>query len=200
LNTPFPSITVVPQRYRDFAYCPCCGHSFQKADFHAADCLYLCSTCGFDFYQNPLPSAVVVIPDPERPNSVLVLKRGTQPGFGLWCVPGGFIKYGEPPTEAAAREAHEETRTEVEIGSVLYAGLVDYNYRGRQICIIEIAYLARLRGSAAALADVSDEASEMRFVPVDELLAAPERLAFSEQAEVLRAYQSRLASRGAVFP
>jgi 8-oxo-dGTP diphosphatase len=193
-------MTVALQRYHDFAYCPRCGHAFQSGDFHAADCLYLCSVCTFDFYQNPLPSAVTVIPDPKHPNLVLVLKRSTKPGLGLWCIPGGFIKYGESPTEAAVREAYEETGSEVDIGSVLCASLIDYSYRGRNICIVEIAYLARLRGAAAAVRGVSSEASEMFFVPVEELLAAPERLAFPEQAEVLSSYQSRLANRGVVFP
>ena len=142
----------------------------------------------------------MVIPDPKHPNSVLVLKRSTKPGIGLWCIPGGFIKYGEPPTESAVREAYEETGAEVEIGSVLRAGLVDYSYRGRNICIVEIAYLARLRRADAAVRKVSSEASAILFAPVEELLAAPERLAFPEQAEVLSAYQSRLLSHGAVFP
>lgn len=188
------------QRYRDIAFCPRCGHPFQGGDFHAAECLYLCSACSFDFYQNPLPASVVVLPDPEHPATVLMLKRSTMPGIGLWCVPGGFIKYGETPVAAAAREAHEETGSEVDIGSVLRAGLVDYSYRGRQICIVEIAFLAQLRGTADAVAAASGEASELRFLPLAQLLAAPELLAFPEQAEVLRTYQSRLKERGHLFP
>jgi ADP-ribose pyrophosphatase YjhB (NUDIX family) len=188
------------QRYREMAFCPRCGHAFAPGDFHAGECLYLCSNCSFDFYQNPLPASVVVLPEPMNPASILVLRRSTKPGIGLWCVPGGFIKYGETPAQAADREAREETGFEVDIGSVLRAGLVDYSYRGRQICIVEIAFVARLRGEATIVVNASSEASELRFMPCVELLAAPELLAFPEQAEVLRAYQARLAERGPVFP
>lgn len=196
LNLP---IIATLHRYHDFAYCPRCGHAFQSSEFHADDCLYLCSACDFDFYQNPLPSAVAVIPDPEQSSSVLVLKRSINPGLGLWCVPGGFIKYGESPAEAAAREVYEETGAEVFIDTVLCASSIDYNYRSRNICVIEIAYLARLRGTAAAVRGGSSEASEFCFMPVDALLAVPERLAFPEQVQVLKLYHSRLESSGTVF-
>lgn len=176
-------------RYSEIRFCPRCGAEYGPQDFHAADYLFLCPACGFDFYQNPLPAAVVALGHPERPDAVLVLRRRTPPGIGLWCIPGGFIRYGELPEVAAAREAREETGIEVEIGAILRAGLVDYSYRGRRLCIVEIAYLAHPRGRVHAEGLVTQEASETSFRPVGELLRAPEALAFPEQAEVLRAFQ-----------
>ena len=96
--------------------------------------------------------AVVALGHPERADSVLLLRRRTPPGIGRWCVPGGFIGYGERPEAAAAREVREEVGVEAEIGPVLRAGLVDYLYRGRRICILEVAYIARPKVPFAGLA------------------------------------------------
>lgn len=148
----------------------------------------MCASCGFDFYQNPSPAAVVVIPDPDDPMRILLLKRRTPPNVGRWCVPGGFIHYGEEPAAAAAREALEEVGLEVRIGEVIRAGLVDYHYRGRQVCVVELSFVGRLARAPALASRTSAEASEVGFLGVDEILSRPAMLAFPEQLEVVRAY------------
>jgi ADP-ribose pyrophosphatase YjhB (NUDIX family) len=175
-------------RYREFRFCPRCGKPYAPEDFHPAECFFLCSACTFDFYQNPLPAAVMALQHPERPGSLLFLRRRTPPGIGRWCVPGGFMRYGETPEAAVAREAREEVGIEAEIGPILRAGLVDYRYRGRRLCILEVAYLARPAGPLPADTLVTPEASEVAFLPAQALLRQPGDLAFPEQAEVLRAF------------
>lgn len=51
----------------------------------------------------------------ERGGRVLLVRRGTEPGLGLWSLPGGYVDRGEVVEEAAVREVWEETgvRTEV---------------------------------------------------------------------------------------
>ena len=180
------------QRYAEIGFCPRCGQRYAESDFHPADCLYLCPACGFDFYQNPLPAAVVAIAGPSQPGTVLMLKRRTAPGLGLWCVPGGFIRYGETPEHAAMREAREEVGADIALDGVLRTGLVDYRYRGRQICVVEIAFAAHLAGPVQR---ASDEAEEIAFRPADALIAAPGLLAFPEQREVLIAFRDRFIAR-----
>ncbi|MGD9954061.1 MAG: NUDIX domain-containing protein [Burkholderiales bacterium] len=184
-------------RYREYRHCPRCGAPFRAEDFHEAECLFLCAGCGLDFYQNPLPAAVLALTHPERPGALLFLKRSTPPGIGRWCVPGGFIRYGELPAAAAAREAREEVGVEAEIGPILRAGLVDYLYRGRRLCIVEIAFLARPAGPLPAATLVTPEASEIAWLEAAEVLAKPESLAFPEQAGILRAF---LANPGLAVP
>jgi ADP-ribose pyrophosphatase YjhB (NUDIX family) len=173
-------------------FCPRCGTEYRPGDFRPADILFICASCGFDFYQNPSPAAVVVIPDPGDERRILLLKRRTAPNVGRWCVPGGFIHYGEDPAEAAAREALEEVGLGVRIDGVIRAGLVDYSYKGDQVCVVEISFVGRLQVTPALASRTSDEASEIVFLPVDQILSRPELLAFPEQLEVVRAYAESL--------
>lgn len=182
----FPAET---QRYFEVRYCPRCGSQYRSEDFNPISCVFICAGCSFDFYQNPPPAAVAVIAHPERTNEVLFLRRRTAPNIGRWCVPGGFVTYGESPALATMREVREEVGLDVKIGRLLHAGLVDYTYRGRQLCVLEIAYLAHLSGLTAAARASTAEASEVDFFPVDAVLRAPEMLAFPEQMSLMRAFK-----------
>jgi 8-oxo-dGTP diphosphatase len=50
---------------------------------------------------------------------LLMIKRGREPGAGLWSIPGGRIEPGETDAEALAREMLEETNLTVEVGRLL---------------------------------------------------------------------------------
>ena len=86
-------------------FCPQCGGpiGLQPLDGRERP---VCSACGHIVYVNPAPSVAAVLIQEGR---VLLVKRGIEPGFGLWGLPGGFIEAGETPEEAVAREVLEET-------------------------------------------------------------------------------------------
>ena len=46
-------------------------------------------------------------------DKVLLIKRGQEPGKGLWAIPGGFINSGETIRECILRELMEETKIKV---------------------------------------------------------------------------------------
>ena len=64
-----------------------------------------------------IPCAGAVIRDDK--GRLLLVKRGHEPGAGLWSLPGGRIEPGETDAEALVREMREETGLEVEPGPLL---------------------------------------------------------------------------------
>ena len=50
---------------------------------------------------------------------LLMIKRGREPGAGLWSIPGGRIEPGETDAEALVREMLEETSLSVQVGRLL---------------------------------------------------------------------------------
>jgi 8-oxo-dGTP diphosphatase len=50
---------------------------------------------------------------------LLMIKRGHEPGAGLWSIPGGRIEPGETDADALVREMFEETGLAVEVGPLI---------------------------------------------------------------------------------
>lgn len=98
---------------------------------------------------------------------VLLARRGKEPSYGLWSVPGGAVRVGEGLKTAALRELWEECGVQVDIGDVTEIvermvrdgeGRVQYHY-------IIVDYLARwVSGELAP----SSEVLEARWVLPEE--------------------------------
>ncbi len=95
-----------------------------------------------------------------RDGRVLLIRRGKEPLFGRWVVPGGTVELGETLEEALVREMQEETGLRVEPLEVLTVfdriqrdgARVVYHY-------VIVDYLCRWReGVAKAASDALDVA------------------------------------------
>ena len=64
-----------------------------------------------------IPCVGAVVTDGQ--GRLLLIKRGHEPGAGLWSIPGGRIEPGETDAEALVREMLEETNLIVEVGRLL---------------------------------------------------------------------------------
>ena len=64
-----------------------------------------------------IPCVGAVVTDGQ--GRLLMIKRGREPGAGLWSIPGGRIEPGETDAEALVREMLEETNLAVEVGRLL---------------------------------------------------------------------------------
>jgi len=98
-------------------YCSNCGSrvvlKVPEGDFLPR---HVCEQCATIHYVNP---KVVVGSVPEYEGRILLCKRGIEPRLGYWTIPAGFMENDETLEAGAAREAVEEARIQVEIGSLL---------------------------------------------------------------------------------
>ena len=68
---------------------------------------FVCDACGIIHYQNP---KIIVGCVPVFEGKILLCKRGIEPQFGFWNIPGGFMENGESAEVGAMREAYEEAK------------------------------------------------------------------------------------------
>ena len=105
-------------------FCSNCGNrvvlKVPEGDFLAR---HVCDNCGTIHYQNP---KIVVGSVPEYQGRILICKRGIEPRLGYWTIPAGFMENDETLQAGAAREAQEEARIDVEIGSLLLVANVTH--------------------------------------------------------------------------
>jgi len=98
-----------------------------------------------------------------------LIKRGNEPGRGLWAVPGGKVQLGESLKAAAKREALEETGLVVDVGDVAWVG--EHLTVSRHIVLID--FYARAESGELAAADDADEAAWVALDSVDSYPLTP---------------------------
>jgi 8-oxo-dGTP diphosphatase len=124
-----------------------------------------------------LTADVVLFGESDGHLYALVIRRGWDPYAGHWALPGGHVDAGEDTESAARRELAEETG--LRIGALdLVAVYADpgRDPRGRYATFAYTARLAHLPDPTAG-----DDATDARWVLVDELLATGTRLAFDHK-------------------
>jgi ADP-ribose pyrophosphatase YjhB (NUDIX family) len=114
--------------------------------------------------ERPIPAVGAIVVKDGR---VLLARRGKEPSYGLWSVPGGAVRLGERLEDATKRELREECGIEIELTAVIEViermvrdpdGKVQYHY-------VIVDYLARwVSGELTP----SAEALEARWVAPEE--------------------------------
>jgi ADP-ribose pyrophosphatase YjhB (NUDIX family) len=107
----------------------------------------------------PCVGAVVV-----HEGRLLVVRRGQQPGRGLWSVPGGRVEAGETLAAACEREVLEETGLRVRAGELV--GRVERAAPGGGVYVIDDLACA-VDGAGTPIA--GDDADDARWVSRAEL-------------------------------
>lgn len=140
-----------------YRHCPRCGGRLEaRVVFEHDPPRQVCVACGFVFYRDPKVAAGAIC---RTPAGIVLLRRGIEPGHGLWVYPGGYVDRGESLPAAAARETLEEVGLEVRIERLVGV----YSYPGRPVIVV--VYAAEvvggtLRGGPEALeVDTFDRAA-----------------------------------------
>lgn len=130
---------------------------------------------------------------------VLLVRRKTAPGKGLWALPGGFLGYNERFLDSCIRELFEETRLKVPMRA-LKKSVVGHEYfddpnrseRGR---VVTHAFLFDLEDQPK-LPKVkgSDDAAEAKWFPLD-LVGEMSNQLFEDHSLIIKTMVARLSDR-----
>ena len=161
----------------DDRFCPTCASALEEKEV-AGRQRPVCSSCGRVVFYDPKVAVTCIV---EREGKVLMVRRGNEPGYGLWSIPGGYVDRGEVVEVAAAREVLEETGLEVEIGTLL--GL--FSEDGQPVIVA--AYAARELGGQLT---TGPETLDVGFFSPDDLPP----LAFPRDRQMLACWRAAAKS------
>lgn len=103
----------------------------------------------------------------DESGRLLLIRRGREPGVGLWSVPGGRVEPGESLAAAVVREVFEETGLIVTAGPVV--GEVERPGPGGVIYAITDLAVELVGGQLRP----GDDAQDARFVDAAEIRRLP---------------------------
>jgi 8-oxo-dGTP diphosphatase len=98
---------------------------------------------------------------------LLLVRRGTEPGRGLWSIPGGRVEPGETGPQATAREMQEETGLRVVVGELV--GRVERAGPGGVTYVIDDFRAVPAADCDPAVLTAGDDADEARWFTVPQL-------------------------------
>jgi ADP-ribose pyrophosphatase YjhB (NUDIX family) len=156
-------------------YCVNCGAALVPKLVDGRD-VEACPNDSFILWHDPKVATAVVV---ESGDGVVLGRRAIEPGYGLWCLPGGFVNADEDPAAAAVRECMEEIGATVELTALLG---VFHIPKTDAASMVGIAYRGRVADGSVPQAGV--EMLEIGVFPVDALPA----LAFPSHRAVLDEY------------
>lgn len=102
----------------------------------------------------------------DEAGRLLLIRRGHEPGKGLWSIPGGRIEPGESDEAALVREVREETGLAVTVGRLV--GAVRRPAGGGSVLDIR-DYAAEVTGGTLAPGDDADDATWAGAADLDSL-------------------------------
>lgn len=110
----------------------------------------------------------------EQSGHVLLVKRRSEPGKGLWAIPGGHLEEFETLEDGVIRELREETKIKVPDpvlrGSIHNTHMFDDPYRSNIGRVITFAAHIKL-ADATSLPKVkgADDAEKAKWIPIGDL-------------------------------
>ncbi len=157
----------------DYRFCPRCAEPLAPT-IRGGLPRPTCQSCGFVHFRNPAVGVAVVLLDED--GRVLLGRRSAGGNVGEWCIPCGYVEWGEDIRDAARREFQEETGIEVKIDDVC---AVHSNFHNPASLTVGVWFYATPVGGQAR---ASDDLAEVGWFPPSD---PPEPLAFPTDRVVL---------------
>ena len=157
----------------DDKFCPRCSALLELRSIHDKE-RPVCPECGRIIYEDPKVTAAVVV---EREGKVLMVRRGVEPGLGLWSLPGGYVDRGEVVEQAAEREVREETGLKIKVTNLVGV------FSQADHPVILVVYDSQIVGGGTS---PGAEVLDLDFLPPDELPP----LAFPRDRQILQTWKA----------
>lgn len=133
----------------DPQFCPRCGTALEQRTLHGDPRpRRVCPACAYVYYIGPKVAAGTL---PIREDRVFLVRRGVDPGRGLWSFPCGYMELDETLEEAATRETIEETGLQIRLQDML--GVYTFPNPDGHIRVVVAAWLAEITAGTPAAAD-----------------------------------------------
>lgn len=155
-----------------YKFCLKCGGTVDQHESNTK--LFPCNQCGYRFYNNPGLAVSALIFD--KKGRLLLIKRGINPGKGLWDLPGGFVDPGERVENALEREVMEE----LSVGIVSYEFVTSIadRYVYDDVNEYTVAIVFKIEVESLSELKAADDAEEYRFFELS--VISKEMLAFEK--------------------
>ena len=165
-----------------YRFCPRCGGSLATISpdsFHGM----ACRECGFTIAPKPAVGVGVIVLEGKW---IILGRRGARGGRqyqGAWCIPCGYLEWGEDVRAAAQREFLEETGLQVEVKGVY---TVHSNFHNPNSLTVGIWFQGAVVGGTM---QAGDDLDLVNYFPLD---ALPQPLAFPTDRLVLEQLRQEL--------
>ena len=157
----------------EFLFCPMCRSTLEPK-VRGGKPRPQCPACGYVQYRNPVAGVAVIC---HRGRGILMGRRAAgQSRGGEWCIPCGYVEWGEDIREAARREMLEETGLIIEVGPVYD---VHSNFHDPKSLTVGVWFTGTIIGGTM---NASDDVDMVDFFPLDQI---PEPLAFPTDRLIL---------------
>lgn len=115
-------------------------------------------------------------------NKILLLQESGQLARGLWAIPGGHLEAGESFTEAAIREAQEESGYQVTLGEILYQNIIPkMEYKGSRHDTDQVEIKIFKGQIIGGQMQIDNEALDLKWFDKESALALPHRFKFLKE-------------------